>query len=369
MSEIGIPCVLMRGGTSKGPFFDMADLPEERGARDRALLRIMGSPDRRQIDGLGGADTLTSKVALVGVSDRPGVDVDYLFAQVVIEAPIVDTEPPCGNMLSGVGPFAIETGLVPAGDPETRVRIYNVNAKAVIEAVVQTPGGKVTYEGTAAIDGVPGTAAPVLLNFSDVVGGKTGALLPTGSVWEEIEGLPVSCVDSGMPMVLMRAEALGLTGGEDAAFFAGSPDLMKRIESVRRIAGERMGLGDVRDTVIPKVGILSRPAAGGTIRSRYLTPHRLHAAHAVTGGICVATAACMPGSIAHDLADLRGSRSERVVIEHPSGVLEVRIDTSGEGDAWTVETAGLVRTARKIMSGMAFVSESDWEVGGPGSSG
>jgi 4-oxalomesaconate tautomerase len=360
MSELGVPCVLMRGGTSKGPFIDMADLPAERDARDRVLLRIMGSPDRRQIDGLGGADTLTSKVALVGVSERPGIDVDYLFAQVSVDSPVVDTEPPCGNMLSGVGPFAIEAGMVAATDPTTSVRIFNVNANAVIEAVVQTPDGKVTYEGDTSIDGVPGQAAPVLLNFSDVVGGKTGALLPTGNVRDEIEGIEVSCIDSGMPMMIVRADALGLSGGEDAAFFAGDPDLMTRIESMRRTAGTLMGMGDVRNTVVPKVGIISAPAAGGTVRSRYLTPHTLHAAHAVTGGICVATAACMPGCVAHEVAEVTGSESERVVIEHPSGTLEIRLDLSTDEGGWTVTTAGLVRTARKIMTGLVYVSEEDW---------
>jgi 2-methylaconitate cis-trans-isomerase PrpF len=360
MSAIEIPCVLMRGGTSKGPYIDLADLPPDREARDRVLLRIMGSPDARQIDGLGGADTLTSKVALVGVSERPGIDVDYLFAQVSIERPFVDTEPPCGNMLSGVGPFAIERGMVAATDPTTRVRIFNVNANAVIEAVVQTPDGTVTYDGTTSIDGVPGQAAPVVLNFSDVVGGKTGSLLPTGNVRDVIEGTEVSCIDAGMPMVIVRADTLRLSGGEDGAFFAANSELMARIESMRRAAGARMGMGDVRDTVVPKVGIVSGPVAGGTIRSRYLTPHALHKAHAVTGGICVATAACMPGCVGHEVSEVSGSPSERVVIEHPSGTLEVRLEIAENDEGWTVAAAGVVRTARKIMSGQVFVSEEDW---------
>lgn len=360
MSQIEIPCLLMRGGTSKGPYINLAHLPPRPEDRDRVLLRIMGSPDRRQIDGVGGADFLTSKLALVGLSAREGIDVDYLFAQVAIDAPIVDTQPPCGNMLAGVGPFAIETGLVTAADPVTRVMIFNVNTNAVIEAVVQTPGGRVEYDGSARIDGVPGSAAPVLLNFFDIVGGKTGALLPTGRACDVIEGIEVSCIDASMPMVIARAESLGLTGGEDAAFFAAQRELMAQIESVRRIAGRRMGFGDVRDTVVPKVGIVSPAKQGGTIRSRYLTPHSLHAAHAVTGGICVATAACMPGSVAREIAHLRGGDAEHVVIEHPSGTLEIQLELATSGNHWTIIKAGVVRTARKIMSGTVYVNETDW---------
>jgi 4-oxalomesaconate tautomerase len=350
----------MRGGTSKGPYINTADLPMQREARDRVLLRIMGSPDRRQIDGLGGGEFLTSKLALVGASKREGIDVDYLFAQVGIEMPIVDTEPPCGNMLAGVGPFAIETGIVKATDPSTRVMIFNENANSKVEAIVQTPRGRVTYEGATTIDGVPGSAAPVMLNFADIVGGKTGSLLPTGAIRDVIDGVEVSCVDASMPMVLIRADVLGLTGGEDEAFFGTHKELMTRIESVRRIAGRRMGLGDVGGTVVPKLGIVSTAAAGGTIRSRYLTPHTLHAAHAVTGGICVAAAACLPGSVAHDVAKLSGTGDERVVIEHPSGTLEIALEIAVNEDYWTVVKAGVVRTARKIMSGFVYVSDSDW---------
>jgi 2-methylaconitate cis-trans-isomerase PrpF len=350
----------MRGGTSKGPYINPADLPARTADRDRVLLRIMGSPDGRQIDGLGGADVLTSKVALVGVSERPEVDVDYLFAQVSIDRPFVDTEPPCGNMLAGVGPFAIETGMVRAADPETCLRIFNVNTNAVVEAVVQTPGGEVTYDGTATVDGVPGMAAPVALTFFNVVGGKTGQLLPTGASRDVVEGIEVTCVDAAIPMVIVQAGRLGLSGAEQGAFFADSSELMGRIESLRRAAGRLMGLGDVRHTVIPKVGIVSPAAEGGTIRSRYLTPHTLHAAHAVTGGICVAAAACMPGSVAYDVAKLSGADAERVVIEHPSGTLDIELGIESTESGWTVAKAGVVRTVRKIMSGFVYVSESDW---------
>jgi 4-oxalomesaconate tautomerase len=228
---------------------------------------------------------------------------------------------------------------------------------------VQTPGRRVSYEGTAAVHGVPGTAAPVLLNFRNVAGGKTGALLPTGRRRELIDGIEISCVDAAMPMMLAAASSFGLTGGESAEFFLTNDDLMRRIEAMRRIAGRIMGLGDVRDTVVPKVGLLSPAVSGGTLRSRYLTPHSLHAAHAVTGGICVATAACLPGTVAHDFAEDLGAASRTVAIEHPSGTLEIRLEIDGDDAAFTVRKAGVVRTARKIMSGHVYVDESDWTGG------
>ena len=356
-----IPCTFMRGGTSRGPYFRLQDLPADPGARDRILLAVMGSPDVRQIDGLGGADPLTSKVAMVGPSTQPGCDVDYLFAQVAIDKAIIDTSPSCGNMLAGVGPFAIESGMVAANDGETRVMIYNVNTRSRIEAIVRTPEGTVEYEGEAAIDGVPGTAAPIILNFMDVVGSKTGSLLATGKVLEEIDGVEVTCIDVAMPMVLMRAKDLGLTGYETRAQIDDRTDLFRRLEPIRLEAGRRMGLGDVSDMVIPKVGLLSPPRAGGTITSRYFTPHRLHAAHAVTGGICVATACALEGSIADGLVDLPPGNPRSIRIEHPSGQIDVRLATSGRGADLQVVSAGVLRTARKLMSGEVFVPARLWE--------
>ena len=351
---VGIPCLLMRGGTSKGPYFRADDLPADMAARDRVLLAVMGSPDIRQIDGLGGADTLTSKVAIVSKSTRPGVDVDYLFAQVHVSKPIVDTSAPCGNMLAGVAPFAIETGMVPAKDGETRVMIFNVNTEARIEAVIRTPGGKVAYDGDARIDGVPGTAAPIILNFMDVVGAVSGKMLPTGQVRDDINGVEVSCIDVAMPMIMMRATDLGITGYEDRAAVNGDKDLLARIEAIRLEAGRRMGFGDVSDKVIPKVGLLARARQGGTISSRYLTPHALHAAHAVTGAVCVATACALEGSIAHELAVPDAANPRTIWIEHPSGQVDVRLQTSGTGADMTV-VAGTLRTARPIMKGTVFV--------------
>jgi 2-methylaconitate cis-trans-isomerase PrpF len=322
--------------------------------RDRVLLAAMGSPDLRQIDGLGGADTLTSKVAIVSKSTRPGVDIDYLFAQVDIGRPIVDTAPSCGNMLAGVAPFAIETGMFPAQDGETHVMIFNVNTEARIEAIVQTPGRAVKYTGDARIDGVPGTAAPIVLNFMDVVGSVSGRLMPTGNPRDVIDGIEVSCVDVAMPMIMMRAKDFGLTGYENRAEINGNKALFARIEPIRLEAGRRMGFGDVSDKVIPKVGLLSPPRDGGTIASRYLTPHALHAAHAVTGAVCVASACALEGTVAHELAKPDSANPRTIRIEHPSGQVDVLLQTKGKGAEMDV-IAGTLRTARPIMKGEVLV--------------
>jgi 2-methylaconitate cis-trans-isomerase PrpF len=357
---VGIPTIFMRGGTSRGPYFKASDLPQDTGTRDRVLLAAMGSPDIRQIDGLGGADTLTSKVAIVSKSKRPGVDVDYLFAQVDIGKPIVDTAPSCGNMLAGVAPFAIETGMIPAKDGETHVMIFNVNTEARIEAVVQTPGREVIYTGNARIDGVPGTAAPIILNFMDVVGSVSGKMLPTGNLRDTIDGVEVTCIDVAMPMILMRAKDFGITGYEDRAAFAANKALFARIEPIRRKAGEMMGFGDVSDKVIPKVGLLSPPREKtGTITSRYLTPHALHAAHAVTGAVCVSTACALEGTIAHELARPDTANPRTIWIEHPSGMVDVLLQTKGKGVDMEV-VAGTLRTARPIMRGEVLVPKKIW---------
>lgn len=351
---VAIPCLYMRGGTSKGPFFKASDLPADIAARDRILLAAMGSPDLRQIDGLGGADTLTSKVAIIAKSDRPGVDIDYLFAQVDISKPVVDTSPSCGNMLAAVAPFAIETGLYPASEGETRVMIYNVNTQSRIEAVVKTPGGVVQYDGDAEIAGVPGTASPIILNFMDVVGSISGKMLPTGAVRETINGVEVTCIDVAMPMILMRAADFGVTGDETRAEFNANKELFARIEPIRLEAGRRMGFGDVSDKVIPKVGLLAKPREGGTILSRYLTPHALHAAHAVTGAVCVSSACALEGSIAHELATPSSDNPRTIWIEHPSGQVDVLLTTTGKGADMDV-VAGTLRTARPIMRGEVLV--------------
>jgi 4-oxalomesaconate tautomerase len=354
-SSNAVECLFMRAGTSRGPFLDLRDLPRDVTKRNAILLKIMGSPDPRQISGLGGATTVTSKVVMVEPSKRKGIDVDYLFAQVDIEKALVDTTPPCGNMMAGVGPFAIEKGWVKPTIPETRVMVYNINTNSIIEEVVQTPKGVVEYDGNTKIDGVEGTAAPVVMNLFDQVGGKTGKLMPTDKIREVINGVEVSLLDAGMPMVLMKASDLGMEGTEGADFFVKSKDLMKKIEQIRLEAGKRMGMGDVTNSVLPKVGILSKPRKeGANITSRYLTPHALHPAHAVTGAICIGTAIKLKGSVAADVGVSNGNPSEMIVIEHPSGVIEVNIEIEMKEGKANVKKVGTVRTVRKIMAGVVF---------------
>jgi 4-oxalomesaconate tautomerase len=354
-SQTAIPCILMRGGTSKGPYFMAKDLPSDPALRDKVLLAAMGSPDARQIDGIGGATTLTSKVAIVSPSQRPGIDVDYLFAQVEIEAARVDTKPPCGNIMAGVGPFALETGMVkPQGDV-SRVRIYHVNIDAKIEAVVQTPGGQVSYEGDTAIDGVPGTSAPVELNFMDVAGSTCGSLLPTGKAIDVIDGIEVSCMDAAMPVMLLAAESVGKTGYESAAELDADKEMFARLEKIRRIAGEMMGLGDVSKMVTPKVILLAKPRFGGTITSRYFVPHKTHAAHAVTGGICLACCCLLEDGVAAPFIELPKERPYPIRIEHPSGDLELLVDADPGKGGITLRSAGTLRTARKLMRGEVYV--------------
>ena len=358
--QTAIPCTMMRGGTSRGPYFLAGDLPGDEATRDEVLLAAMGSPDQRQIDGVGGATTLTSKVAIVSPSDHPWADVDYLFAQVSVDKAFVDYSPTCGNMLAGIGPFAIEHGLVPSDDPRTVVNIRNVNTDSLIEAVVETPEGYVEYDGATAIDGVPGTAAPILLNFMDVIGSKTGALFPTGQRKEVIEGVEVSCVDVAMPMVLTTAESMGIRGDESKAELDANRGLLEKLEAVRVVAGEKMGLGDVRGKVIPKFGILSRPRRGGALTSRYFVPTDCHAAHAVSGAICVGSCALVPGTVADGLADTKGGFSELVEIEHPSGSITVAFELSGVGDNFALARAGVVRTTRKLFQGQIYVPGRVW---------
>ncbi len=355
-AQIGIPAALMRGGTSKGLYFERADLPDDPRARDRVLLAAMGSPDPRQIDGAGGANPLTSKVAIVSPSAADDVDVDYLFAQVHVERAIVDLNPSCGNLLAGVGPFAVERGMVAAGDGETRVRIRMVNTGGLAEAVVQTPGRRVRYDGEVAIDGVPGTSAPVVLNLLRCAGSRTGAMLPSGRPRDEIDGVAVTLIDVAMPMMLVRADALGKTGYETPAELDADPALFARVERMRRTAGEMMGLGDVADLVIPKVSLVAPPRAGPGISSRYLVPTRTHQAHAATGAICVASAAAAPGTVASEVARLDPAQSPlAVTIEHPAGQIEVSVDIRPAAGGIEVVSAGLVRTARLIFDGRIYV--------------
>lgn len=356
-----IPCVLMRGGSSKGPFFLASDLPRDPDLRDKVLLRVMGSPDMRQIDGIGAADPLTSKVVIVSPSERDDADIDYLFAQVVIDRAFVDTGPTCGNMLSGIGPFVIEQGLVAASDPETSVRIYLVNVDTLVEAIVQTPGGAVTYEGEAEIDGVPGTAAPVKLAFVNAEGAKTGKLLPTGKAVDEIDGVAVSCVDVGMPCVIARAGDFGKTGYESKAELDADKDFLARLEAVRVQAAARMGMVDAAASVIPKFVIVAPPKAGGSFAARYFVPHLAHPAMAVTGAVCLASAAAIGGSTVNSVADLRPGNARVIGIEHPSGRIEIELVTSAAAEGLKIERAAVIRTTRRLFEGHVLIPSSLWQ--------
>jgi len=351
MRDCGIPCMWMRGGTSKGGMFVAGDLPSDNAARDAFLLRAMGSPDPRQIDGMGGADPLTSKVAIVGRSAREGVDVDYLFLQVFVDRAIVANSQNCGNMLAGVGPFAIERGLVAATDGETRVTIFMENTGQTAVATVQTPGGTVRYDGDARIDGVPGTAAAIPLAFRETAGSTCGALLPTGNPVDMVDGIVVTLIDNGMPCVVFRAADVGITGYEDRATLDANDALKTRIEAIRRAAGPLMNLGDVTDQSVPKMMLVTAPKEGAAITVRSFIPHRCHASVGVLGAITVATACLLAGSPAHELAVLPEGNTMVIGVAHPSGITDCVIETDANGQ---VVSAGMQRTARKLFDGSLF---------------
>jgi 4-oxalomesaconate tautomerase len=356
-----IPCTLMRGGTSKGPFFLARDLPSGGAMRDRVLLAALGSPDIRQIDGIGGADSLTSKVAVVGPSTRPDADVDYLFLQVVVDAPRVDPSQNCGNMLAGVGPFAIEQGLVPAREGVTPVRIHMVNTGSVAVAHVPTPGGRVTYEGDARIDGVPGTAAPIPVDFLDVAGGSCGALLPTGAILDVIEDIAVTCIDNGMPVVLMRAADLGKTGAEAPADLEADRDLKERVEAIRLEAGRRMNLGDVTAKTVPKMCLVAPPQNGGAVSTRTFIPRKVHTSIGVFGAVSVASACVLPGSVTEGVARVRvEDGSARLDIEHPTGFFTVDTEVAFGPEGPRFRRSALLRTARALMRGEVLVPATIW---------
>lgn len=355
-----IPCVIMRGGTSRGPFFHLSDLPADIDTRDAVLLSVMGSPHEIQVDGIGGSHSVTSKVAIISKSQRPGADVDYLFAQVEINDKRVDTKPNCGNMLVAVGPFAIDQGLIAAKDGETPVRIYNVNTQSMVEAIVQTPAGEVTYEGAATIDGVPGTGAPVGINFTATIGSVTKKLLPTGRPLDSIDGVQASCVDVAMPVILMRAEAFGKTGYETADELDADGALFVRMEAIRLKAGEMMGLGDVAKSVVPKISLLAKPRHGGTISSRFFVPYACHKAHPVTGTVCLASACAIPGTVAEELVGRLEAPQGIIEIEHPSGKIAIDLDADFTHGRQELRRAALIRTARRIFEGKVYVPNAVW---------
>jgi 4-oxalomesaconate tautomerase len=355
----------MRGGTSRGPFFNAADLPAEIALRDRVLLAVMGSPDRRQIDGLGGAHPLTSKVGIVSRSRTPGVDLDFLFAQVVLDQPIVDTTPNCGNMLAAVVPFALETGLAQAQGENTTLRVLTLNTDMQCDVTVATPGGRVSYAGEAKIDGVPGSAAPIRINFLDTAGSVCSGLLPTGRVIDEVRvdggaSLQVSCIDNGMPLVMLRAADMGRSGYESVAELNADNALKAKLEALRLKTGELMGLGDVTSKTYPKMCLIAPPREGGSIATRCFIPHVCHDAIGVLAAVTVGTACVLDGSVAAGIAVVPAGNVKRVSVEHPSGEFTVELEVD-PANPQNVIRAALLRTARLLMRGEVMVPAAIWK--------
>ncbi|MDA8705311.1 4-oxalomesaconate tautomerase [Litoricolaceae bacterium] len=349
----GIPCVWMRGGTSKGGIFLAADLPADPGERDRLLLEIMGSPDNRQIDGMGGADPLTSKVGVVKRSSHPDCDVDYLFLQVFVDQAIVTDSQNCGNILAAVGPFAIEQGLVPVKGEVTQVSVFMENTDQIAVLQVRTPNGKVTYKGSSAIDGVPGTSAPVTCEFKETAGSTCGALYPSGNLTDFIDGVDVTLIDNGMPVVILSASDFGVSGTESRDELDGNAELKSRLESIRLQAGPLMNLGDVTEKSVPKMSLVSQPQDGGCISTRTFIPHRCHASIGVLGAVSVATAAITPGTVAYPLAQVPDGDQKILPVEHPTG--EMTVVAYMDGDE--LGSAALLRTARKLFEGTVYPLE------------
>lgn len=348
---VSAPCMWMRGGTSKGGYFLADELPDDIAVRDAFLLRVMGSPDPRQIDGMGGADPLTSKIAVVRRSERPGIDVDYLFLQVFVDQAIVTDAQNCGNILAGVGPFAIERGLVTAQNGNTPVTIFMENTDQVAVAQVPTPGGQVDYRGDARIDGVPGTSGAVPITFKNTAGSSCGALLPSGNPIDVIDGIEVTMIDNGMPVVVLRAEDMGIAGTEAREQLDADKDLKARLESIRLQAGPLMNLGDVSEKTVPKMTMVSRAKNGGTISTRTFIPHRCHASIGVLGAVSVASACVLPGTPANALANVPEGSSKILPVEHPIGETTVIVEMGDNGE---IESAAILRTARKLFDGTVF---------------
>ncbi|MEM6934612.1 MAG: 4-oxalomesaconate tautomerase [Pseudomonadota bacterium] len=360
MPQTGIPFLFMRGGTSRGPYFKRSDLPKDEDDLTAVLISALGAGHDQNIDGIGGGVAVTTKVAMLSRSDHDWADIDYFFAQVAVDRHEVDYNPTCGNILSGVGPAALEMGLIEPTGEETTVRVRAVNTDALIEAIVKTPDGTVQYDGGARIDGVPGTAAPIRLSFMDVVGSATGALFPTGHSREEIDGIEVSCTDVAMPVVIARAADFGLSGRESAADLDANSDFYARMEPVRIEAGRRMGMGDVTKSVVPKFAVLAVPEAEGTVTARYFMPRKCHPSMAVTGAQCIAACSLAPDTVASTLGLSRPDEGKPVIIEHPSGQIEVLADYQITNTGLDLRSAGLLRTARKLAEGTIFVPGNVW---------
>ena len=350
-----IPFMQLRGGSSKGLYFTADDLPPDSLTRDKILISAMGGADPRQIDGLGGADPLTSKVAIVGRSDRHDADLDYLFLQVVVGEARVDTTPNCGNILAGVVPFAIEADLIPIEGNVTSAVVHMVNSGNLCEVIIRTPGNQVCYEGDAAIDGVPGTSAPVICNYLDIAGSATGALLPTGSVKDCVGGVEVTCIDNGMPVVVLRAEDLGISGYETRDELNCNEALKAQLEQIRRNIGPMMNLGDVADKVVPKMSLVSKPRDGGCVNTRTFIPRVCHAAVGVLGAVSVATACILEGSVTEGIAVVPEGDKKQMSVEHPTGEFSVSLETEMDKEGLIVRRSGLIRTARLLSRGEVFI--------------
>lgn len=345
------PCMWMRGGTSKGGYFVAGDLPADIAQRDAFLLSVMGSPDKRQIDGMGGGDPLTSKIAVVKQSTRDGVDIDYLFLQVVVDQPIVTDAQNCGNILAGVAPFAIERGLVETQEGQTPVTIFMENTGQIAKAIVETPNRRVRYDGEARIDGVPGTAAPVPVEFKDTAGSSCGALLPSGKAKDVIEGTEVTMIDNGMPCVILRAADMGISGTESREELEANDALRAKLEAIRLVAGPMMNLGDVKDKTVPKMTMVSAPTKGGAVSTRTFIPHRCHASIGVLGAVSVATACLISGSVAAEIAEIPEGDIKSLQIEHPIGAATIVATIDAAGD---VGSAAVLLTTRKLFDGIVF---------------
>lgn len=350
----------MRGGSSKGLYFRREDLPADEALRDRVLVAAMGT-DARQIDGAGGAHPLTSKVAIVSRSASADADVDYLFVQVVVGEGRVDTTPNCGNMLAGVGPFAIDNGIVPAQDGETTVRVRMLNSDNLCELLVQTPGKRVRYDGDARIDGVPGSAAPIVCHYLDVAGSATGSLLPTGRALDVVDGVQITCIDNGMPVVVLRAKDLGITGYETPKELDANRELKAKLESIRLQTGPKMNLGDVTKKVVPKMSLIAPARAGGHVCTRTFIPHDCHAAIGVLGAVSVATACILPGTVTRGIATVPEGKIKQMSVEHPTGEFSVTLEVGGTPEQPSVLKAGLLRTARLIFRGELLIPGAVWD--------
>ena len=351
----------MRGGTSRGPFFLEADLPSDPAQRDRVLLAVMGSPDKRQIDGLGGAHPLTSKVGIVRRSLSVGVDLDFLFAQLQPDKDTVDTTPNCGNMLAAVVPFALERGLIEARGEETTLRVLTLNTGMQCDITVQTPHGRVSYEGDARIDGVPGTSAPIKINFLDTAGSVAASLLPTGHVLDVIDGIAVTCIDNGMPLVIFKAGDVGRTGYESVEALNADAELKDRIEKLRIACGHAMGLGDVTNRNYPKMTLIAPPRDGGSICTRSFIPHVCHDAIGVLAAVTVGTACVLHGSTTQGIAVVPEGTAKTIAVEHPTGEFSVALEID-PANPQNVLRAALLRTARLIMRGEVMVPAALMEV-------